>query len=118
MKRFLFILRKPAHSGAYVQEMLDVILTTAAFEQSVSLLLLDDAVFHLKKAQSPDLFGRKDTASVFKALAFYDVNDVYVETESLEERGINMNDLAFNTQTLYRKDISDFISSFQVVFPG
>ncbi|MEY3879842.1 MAG: sulfurtransferase complex subunit TusC [Pseudomonadota bacterium] len=63
MKTYLFILRKPAHSGAYVQEILDIILTTAAFDQKVSLLLLDDGVFHLKKNQQPESVGMKDTAA-------------------------------------------------------
>ena len=52
MKTFLFVLRKPSYSGLYVQEMLDIILTTAAFEQNVTILLLDDAVFHLKNHQN------------------------------------------------------------------
>jgi len=55
VKSYLFILRKPAHSGAHVQEMLDIILTTAAFDQKVSILLIDDAVFQLKKGQHPSM---------------------------------------------------------------
>ena len=54
MKSYLFVLQKPAHSGAYAQEMLDIILTTAAFDQAVSILLLDDGVFQLKKGEHPE----------------------------------------------------------------
>jgi tRNA 2-thiouridine synthesizing protein C len=61
MKSYLFVLRKPAHSGVQVQEMLDIILTTAAFDQPVSILLLDDGVFHLKNGQHPESSGMKDT---------------------------------------------------------
>lgn len=118
MKRYLFVLRKPPHSGAQVQEMLDIILTTAAFDQHVSLLLLDDGVFQLKDNQHPEMAGLKDTAAIFKALEIYDVNDIYVEVESLQERGLKPGDLCLPVQEIYRKGISDLMQRFDVVFPG
>ncbi len=118
MKRFLFVLRKPVHSGVYVQEILDIVLTTAAFDQSVSILLLDDGVFHLKNNQNPDCVGMKDTASIFKALEIYDVNDVYVEIESLQERGLTCGDLCLPVNSLYRKNIAELMKRFDVLVPG
>lgn len=117
MKSYLFVLRKPPHSGAYVQEMLDIILTTAAFDQSVALLLLDDAVFQLKNNQHPGP-GVKDTAAIFKALEIYEVTAVYVELESLQERGLAATDLLLPIQTHYRKDISGLLQQFDLVFAG
>ncbi len=81
MKKFIFVLRQPPHNGVQVQEMLDIILTTAAFDQPVSILLLDDGVFQLKNGQNPKCAGLKDTAAIFHALEIYDVNDVYAEVE-------------------------------------
>jgi tRNA 2-thiouridine synthesizing protein C len=118
MKRYLFVLRKPPHSGAYVQEMLDIILTTAAFDQHVGLLLLDDGVFQLKNNQQPEIAGIKDTAAIFKALEIYDVNDIYTEAESLQERGLKPADLCLPVQELYRKDIAELMRQFDVVFAG
>ncbi len=118
MKRYLFVLRKPPHSGAQVQEMLDIILTTAAFDQHVSILLLDDAVFQLKNGQNPDIAGMKDTAAIFKALEIYDVNDIYAEVESLQERGLKPGDLCLPVQEFYRKDIAGLMKRFDVVFAG
>lgn len=118
MKSYLFILRKPAHSGALVQEMLDIILTTAAFDQRVCLLLLDDGVFQLKTGQNPECAGMKDTAAIFKALEIYDVNDIYAEVESLQERGLKLNDLCLPVQEFYRKDIAGLMKRFDVVFSG
>ncbi len=117
-KNYLFVLRKPAHSGAYVQEMLDIILTTAAFDQNVSILLLDDSVFQLKNNQNPEINGMKDTAAIFKALEIYDVNAIYSEVESLQERGLKPVDLCLPVQALYRKDISSFTKRFDVVLSG
>ena len=118
MKSYLFVLQKPAHSGAYAQEMLDIILTTAAFDQSVSILLLDDGVFQLKKGQRPENAGMKDTAAIFNALEIYDVNDIYAEVESLQERGLNPGDLSLPVQALYRKELTGLIKRFDVVFSG
>ncbi len=118
MKKFLFVLRTCPHNGAWAKEMLDVILTTAAFDQPVSILLLDDGVFQIKKNQNPDFLGMKDTAAIFKALELYDVNDIFVETESLSERGLNVIDLCIPTESLSQKDISQFMERFDVVFSG
>ncbi len=118
MKRYLFVLRKPPHSGAQVQEMLDIILTTAAFDQQVSLLLLDDGVFQLKKNQNPESVGMKDTSAIFKALEIYDVNDIYTEVESLQERGLKSADLCLPVQEFYRQDIAGLMKRFDVVFAG
>jgi tRNA 2-thiouridine synthesizing protein C len=118
MKKYLFILRKPVHSGAQVQEMLDIVLTTAAFDQQVAILLLDDGVFHLKNGQQPGIAGMKDTAAIFKALEIYDVHDIYTEVESLQERGLKPGDLCLPVQEFYRKDIAGLMKRHDVVFAG
>lgn len=118
MKSYLFVLRKPAHSGAYVQEILDIILTTAAFDQSVSILLLDDAVFHFKKNQNPESIGMKDTAAIFNALQLYDVKDIYIEQESLWARGLMREDLGLPVEEISRNQIAGLMKKFDVVFAG
>jgi tRNA 2-thiouridine synthesizing protein C len=118
MKSYLFVLRKPAHSGAYVQEMLDSILTTAAFDQKVSILFLDDGVFQLKSGQHPEKAGMKDTAAIFNALEIYDVEDLYAEVESLQERGLKPGNLCLPVQEFYRRDIAGLMKRFDVVFAG
>lgn len=98
--------------------MLDIILTTAAFDQHVSLLLLDDGVFQLKNNQHPEISGLKDTAAIFKALEIYDVTDIYAELESLQERGLKPGNLSLPVQEIYRKDVAELMQRFDVVFPG
>lgn len=118
MKSYLFVLRKPAHSGAYLQEMLDIILITAAFDQSVSILWLDEAVFSLKNNQQPERLGLKNTAAMMQSLVLYDVTDLYIETESLQAVGLLVNDLCLPVQTLPRTAIGEFMQGFDVVFAG
>jgi tRNA 2-thiouridine synthesizing protein C len=118
MKRYLFVLRKAPHSGLYLQEMLDIILTTAAFDQAVSLLLLDDGVFALKKGQQAHAMGLKNTAAIFDALTLYEIHDIYTETESLEERGLTPSDLSLAVHPFYRHDIAELMQRFDVLFAG
>jgi tRNA 2-thiouridine synthesizing protein C len=118
MKRFLFVLRKPSYDGLYVQEMVDIILTTAAFEQDVSVLWLDDAVFHLKADQNAQNSGYKNTATLFEILPTMDVNDIFVEVESLAERGLNVKLLSQDVQLVPRATLTEFMTQFDVVFAG
>ncbi|SJM92387.1 Sulfur relay protein TusC/DsrF [Crenothrix polyspora] len=118
MKSYLFVLRKPAHSGNHVQEILDIVLTAAAFDQQVSLLLLDDGVFQLKNNQHPEKLAMKDTAAIFRALEIYDVKNLYVEQESLQERGLKPSDLYLSTKAVDRSNIAGFMKQFDVIFPG
>ncbi|MGD7034408.1 sulfurtransferase complex subunit TusC [Methylotuvimicrobium buryatense] len=117
-KKFLFVLRKPPFNGVSMQETLDSVLTIAAFDQAVSLLLLDDGVFQLKNGQQPDRFGMKDTAAVFGALEIYDIHDIRVEVESLQERGLKPRDLCLPVREIYRKDVAGYMKEFDVVLAG
>jgi tRNA 2-thiouridine synthesizing protein C len=118
MKKILFTLRKPPHSGAYVQEMLDIIMTVAAFDQEVTLLLLDNAVFQIKKQQRVENAGYKDTAAIFKALSIYNIQALYIESESLQERGLTIDDLSESVQAIPRNKVSEFFKQFDLVLPG
>jgi len=106
------------HSGIVLQEKLDLILTSAAFDQQLALLFLDEGVFQLKKAQQPEKQGLKDTASIYNALEIYDVNALYTEVESLQEQGLKPGDLTLPVKQFYRKDIHDLMQQFDVVISG
>ena len=118
IKRYLFILRKAPYSGTYAQEMLDIILTTAAFDQSVSILLLDDSIFQLKKHQYPEKHDMKDIATIFSALEIYDVKDIYIENESLKELGLGADDLCLPVKIIARKQLTTLMQQFDIIFSG
>ena len=93
VKNFLYVNRRAPYGTIYALEALEVVLIGAAFEQDVALAFLDDGVFQLTKGQSTDGIGVKNFSPVFRALGDYDVNKLYVERESLEERGLTEADL-------------------------
>jgi len=92
-KRFLYVNRKAPYGTIYALEALEVVLIGAAFEQDVSLAFLDDGVYQITKGQNTDEVGMKNFSPTYKALGDYDVNKIYVEQESLDARGLTLDDL-------------------------
>ena len=91
---FLFVNRSAPYGSVNALESLEVVLITAALEQMTSLVFMDDGVYQLLNNQMPkESIGQKNYSKAFKALADYDVNKVYVEKESLEQRGLSSGDL-------------------------
>lgn len=92
-KRFLYVNRKAPYGTIYALEALEVVLIGAAFEQQVTLAFLDDGVFQLVKAQDTKAIGMKCFAPTFRAFGDFGVTKLYVERESLAERGLTLDDL-------------------------
>lgn len=93
VKRFLYVNRRAPYGTIYALESLEVVLIGAAFDQDVSLAFLDDGVFQLTRGQDTEAIGVKNFSPTFRALGDYDVSKLYVERESLEERGLSADDL-------------------------
>ena len=92
-KKFLYVNRKAPYGTIYALESLEVVLIGAAFEQDVSLAFVDDGVFQLMQGQDTAGIGVKNFSPTYKALGDYDVNKIFVEKESLEARGLTIDDL-------------------------
>jgi tRNA 2-thiouridine synthesizing protein C len=93
VKKFMYINRKAPYGTIYALESLEVVLIGAAFDQDVSLAFIDDGVYQLAKGQNTDAVGMKNFSPTYNALGDYDVNKIYVEKESLEARGLTLDDL-------------------------
>ena len=92
-KKFMYINRKAPYGTIYAWESLEVVLIGAAFEQDVSLAFVDDGVYQLMKNQDTTEVGIKNFSPTYSALGDYDINKIYVEKESLEVRGLTLDDL-------------------------
>ena len=92
-KKFLYVNRKAPYGTVYALESLEVVLIGAAFEQDVQLLFMDDGVFQIAKGQDTAESGMKNFSPTYTALGDYEVTKMYVDKESLEERGLTVDDL-------------------------
>ncbi len=93
VKKFMYINRRAPYGTIYALEGLEVVLIGAAFDQDVSMAFIDDGVYQLKKGQDTSAAGVKNFSPAYRALGDYDVTRLYVERESLERRGLTVDDL-------------------------
>lgn len=112
-KKFLYINRKAPYGTIYALESLEVVLIGAAFEQQVSLAFIDDGVFQLIDGQDTTGVGMKNFSKTYKALGDYEVRKLYVELESLAERGIPIEDLMPIT---YEDEDDDYAEKPSLIF--
>ena len=92
-KKFLYVNRRAPYGTIYALESLEVVLIGAAFDQDVSLAFIDDGVFQIAKGQDTKSLGVKNFSPTYRALGDYGVTKLYVEKESLAERGLTEDDL-------------------------
>ncbi len=97
IKKFMYLNRRAPYGTIYAWESLEVVLIGAAFDQDVSLAFLDDGVYQLVKGQDTTEVDMKNFSPTYSALGDYDVTKIYVEKESLEERGLTLEDLTHLT---------------------
>jgi len=93
IKKFMYINRRAPYGTVYALESLEVVLIGAAFEQDVSMAFMDDGIYQIMKGQDTAGSDMKNFSPTYRALGDYDVNKLYVEQESLEERGLSVEDL-------------------------
>lgn len=92
-KKFMYVNRKAPYGTIYAWESLEVILIGAAFEQDVSLAFVDDGVYQIAKGQDTTELGIKNFSPTYSALGDFEVNKIFVEKESLDARGLTIDDL-------------------------
>ncbi len=115
IKKFLYVNRRQPHGTVYALESLETVLIGAAFDQDVSMLFIDDGVYQLKKEQSPDGIDMKNFSKTYRALEMYDVEKLFVERESLEERGLSAEDLLVDVEVIATADVKALVDEQDVV---
>jgi tRNA 2-thiouridine synthesizing protein C len=114
-KKFMFVNRTAPYGTVYALESLEVVLITAAFDQDVSLVFIDDGVWQLKKGQQTKGIEAKNFSPTYRALEGYDVEKLYVERESLEARGLSTDDLIVDVEVLPSADLGALMAAQDVV---
>jgi len=113
IKKFLYVNRKAPYGSIYALESLEVVLIGAAFDQDVSLAFVDDGVFQIAKGQKTNEIGMKNFSPTYSALGDYEVTKIYVEKESLEERGLTPDNLLHLT---YEDEDDDYAEKDSIRF--
>ena len=115
VKRFLFVNRKAPYGTIYALEALEVVLISAAFDQDVSLAFLDDGVYQLLSGTDPAAIGMKNFSPTYRALDDYDITKLYVERESLNERGLSEDGFVVPVSVVSRAEMAKIMGAQDVV---
>jgi tRNA 2-thiouridine synthesizing protein C len=115
IKKFMFVNRKAPYGTVYALEALETVLITAAFDQDVSLVFMDDGVFQLKKGQQTKGIETKNFSPTYRALDGYDIEKLYVEKESMDARGLTEDDLLVDVTVLDRAAMGKLMEEMDVV---
>ncbi|MDH5541318.1 MAG: sulfurtransferase complex subunit TusC [Rhizobacter sp.] len=115
IKKVMFVNRKAPYGTIYALESLEVVLITATFDQDVSLVFLDDGVYELVKGQNTKALGIKNFSPTYRALDGYDVEKLYVERESLEARGLSVDQLLVDVEVLSSVQMGELMQQQDVV---
>ncbi|HTT12393.1 MAG TPA: sulfurtransferase complex subunit TusC [Burkholderiaceae bacterium] len=115
MKKFLLVNRKAPYGSIYALESLEVVLIAAAFEQEVALAFLDDGVYQLKSGMQTKGVEMKNFSPIYRALEDYDIDKLYVDADSLRERGLAAEDLVVPVQVLERAALAQLMDQQDVV---
>ncbi len=115
VKKFMYVNRKAPYGTIYALESLEVVLIAAAFDQDVSLAFLDDGVYQLKKGHQTKGIEVKNFQPTYRALDDYDVTKLYVERESLEQRGLNAADMCVPVEVVTRAELGQLMEQQDVL---
>ena len=115
IKKIMHVLRQAPHGTIYTYEGLEMILIMATYDQDISVVFIGDGVSALKKGQETSAIGIKGFAKTFMALDGYDVEKLYVDQLSLEERGLTEDDLVVAVEVLNSEEIGCLMKDQDVI---
>jgi tRNA 2-thiouridine synthesizing protein C len=92
-KNILIIIRTPPYAAPKAQEAMDMALAAAVFDHGVSVLLMDDGVYHGVPSEQPPDISSKSLEKLFANLQLFDIHNIWVENISLENRGLYASNL-------------------------
>jgi len=115
VKKFMFVNRKAPYGTIYALESIEVVLISAAFDQDVSLVFMDDGVYQIKKGQDSKGIGMKNFSPAYRALEGYDIEKLFVEKESMESRGLTAEDMIVPVEILSKDELTSLMEEQDVI---
>lgn len=114
-KSMLIISRQAPWSGPCPREALDIALAGGAFDLPLAMLFLDDGTLQLLPSQQPQNLQQKNLGANLQALPMFGVEELFVCSASLEERGLQNAELALEVEQLDAAGITALIDRFDLV---
>ena len=104
------------YSSANAKESLDMTMVFASFEHPPALFFCGNGIYQLLKQPEHTNAGNEHFNNLnkqFNALAFYDVNEIFVCADSLEHRGLTEQQLSLPVDLLRQQQWHSTLSTYQ-----
>lgn len=89
MNKILCIISRPPYQGSHDLELIEAAMVGAVFDMQVSILFRDEGVWALLDGQDAGPLEQRTFSKVLSALPAYEVDKLYVCSESLNQRGVS-----------------------------
>lgn len=103
-KKILILARNAPYGSSLAREAVDFVLTSAAYDQDISILFSGDGVFQLLENQQTNKSVQKNHLSAMEVFPLYDINQLYVIQEDLEARNIDKDRLGMDVIMVSKQD--------------
>ncbi len=111
----LILQRQAPYGSSLARDGLDFILTSAAYDQNLTVLFMGDGVFQLIKHQDSKAISLKNHKSALEVLPLYDVENLFAVQEDLDTRAINKSDIIDSVKTITLTEAKTLIEQHQKV---
>ena len=115
-KTCMFINRHSPYGSSRAQEALDMAFALSAFEHKVSLVFMDDGIFQIICDQQPAEIGMKNFSPAFLAWQDYEIENIFVEKESLQARGMEKSDLLIDVEIIDADQLGQLLEKQDFIF--
>jgi len=113
----MFLCRQAPYGTIYAYEGLEVMLIFGAFEEDYTAVFVDDGVLDLKKDKDASGLEMKEFSTTYRVMEDYGIEKVYVDGESMKERGITPEDLMIPVEVVDRNAIAKAMAEQDIVIP-
>ena len=117
VSKIMHVVRQAPHGTIYPYEGLEMVLIMAAYDQEVSMAFIGDGIFCLMNNQDTAKLEIKGFMKTLGVLDDYDVEQIYVDKQSMEDRGLTTEDFCIDVEVIDDKTMGQKMADQDCIIP-
>lgn len=109
------MMRHAPYGNSLAKEGIDAILTAAAYDQNLTILFANEGLSLLLRNQQSDAIQQKCVEKMLNAFSLYDINEVYVDHESIKARAYALTHFSIPTKLLSKEASNHLLQSQDII---
>jgi tRNA 2-thiouridine synthesizing protein C len=114
-RQILLVCRTAPYGNSLARESIETALAAGALGVKVAMLFIDEGVWQLVDRHKPESIASKNHGAILSALPLYDVEQLWVDSASIDKRGIHGENLAKLAQVINSNQVKDVLASYTTV---